>query len=459
MSARWRIFAAGGLLIIAGSSFFFGRRAEERALTARANLNRQAAAAHATPSPSKSPAYRQLAVIEILSLPFAEFYETLRSAPREAREKWATELEGMPDGPRRTSAAMAFYKLLVQFDPKAAAKTVAEMRDKDLQNLAVSCLVDAAPGFAMRDMAELVLNISLTESGERDYLSDVIMQWIAIDPAAVARFYDEHENLESDGQVLLPDGTSESVNYRDLIADWAAIDPVAAKEWMEKKQVHQLDVFVSGWYLNDPTAAVSYVLAHATEPGFRPAVSGVLSALYLDSKEDAKKFIEALPDERARHDAIHDAFDWMATFGTAEQTGEPERTARAIADWIIQFPPALWKGTLSRTFESWAYSPPEEVFAWIQQQPPEIRDSVAAEYSLPSLDKPKSQAISALLQIADTKLRDQLLMATLRNSDRSFEELKDSIDTALISPTQKEHVLQIITAVQTEKESDQGSEK
>jgi hypothetical protein len=398
-------------------------------------------------------------MIEILSLPFAEFYQALRSAPREAREKWATELEGMPDGPRRTSAAMAFYKLLVQFDPKAAAKMVAEMKDKDLQNLAVSCLVDAAPGFAMRDMAELVLNIPLKESGDRDYLWDVIMQWTAIDPAAVARFYDEHENLESDGEVVLPDGTSQPANYRDLIEDWAAIDPVAAKEWMENKQIPQLDVFVSGWYLNDPTAAGSYVLAHATEPGFRPAVSRVLSNLYVDSKEDAKKFIEALPDERTRHDAIHDAFSGMATFGTAEQTGEPERTARAIADWIIQFPPALWKGTLSRTFESWAYSPPEEVFAWIQQQPPEIRDSVAAEYSMPRGDKPKAETISALLQIADTKLRDQLLTAMFRNSDRSVDELKDSLDTALVSPAQKEHVLQIIAAVQKEKESDQGNEK
>ena len=49
-------------------------------------------------------------------------------APGEARKKWASELEAMPDGPRRIAGVSAFYKLLVQFDPEAAAKTISEIK-------------------------------------------------------------------------------------------------------------------------------------------------------------------------------------------------------------------------------------------------------------------------------------------------------------------------------------------
>jgi hypothetical protein len=253
--------------------------------------------------------------------------------------------------------------------------------------------------------------------------------------------------------------------YSNVVSEWAALDPSAAKAWMATKEPNinfdKEAAFVSGLYENDRAAAVSYALAHATEPDMIGQLSSVLSALYLDSKEDAKKFIEALPDEKTRHDAVHRAFDWMANSDPPGETGEPERTPRAIAGWLTEFPPPYWKGTLRRAFERWADGPPEEVFAWIQQQPPDIKDAVAAEYTIKPNEKPQPEAILPVIQIADPKLRDQLLMAMLRNTQRSFDEWKDSIAKTGASPAQKDHVLEILAAVEAEKANgnDQGSEK
>jgi hypothetical protein len=452
LNAKWRMITAAGLAIIASGSFFVGRHAEEKRLEARDQGNRKPKPARLALSSAEPPSYRQLAIVEMLALPFGDFYEALRSAPVEAREKWSAELARMPEGPRRTSAAIAFYKLLVQFDPKGAIKAVSQLEDKSLQDLAVSCLVDAAPGFAMRDMAELVLNERTKSSGRRDYLSEVLRQWMPIDPAAVARFFDERPIDEN----VRP------LYYGEVLTDWAAIDPKAAKEWMEKNQVRDVDdAFISGWYINDRAASVSYALAHAAEPDTIGQISSVLSALYLDSKEEAKKFIEALPDEKTRHDAVHRSFEWMTQFGTAEETGEPARTPRAVADWLTQFPPSYWNGTLRSAFERWADGSPEEVFAWIQQQPPDIKDAVAAEYTIKTFEEPAPKAILPVIQIADPKLRDQLLMAMLRNTQRSFDEWKDSIAKTGASPAQKDHVLEILAAVEVEKayENNQGNEK
>src|SRR2546423_13627676 len=127
MAARSRWFAGAMMLVIALGAFFTGRPVEENSLAARVH---SAVAVPAPPTQPEPPSYRQIAVSEILALPFAEFYEALRSAPADARKKWTAELEKMPEGPRRTAAVSGFYKLLVQFDPVATAKAIIEIKDK-----------------------------------------------------------------------------------------------------------------------------------------------------------------------------------------------------------------------------------------------------------------------------------------------------------------------------------------
>ena len=447
MAGRYHWFAAMVLFALLLAAFFTGRAVEERALAAKTRVETLRSPSPSPTSTPDVPPYRQLAVAEILKLPFAEFYEALRSAPGEARKKWASELETMPDGPRRIAAVSAFYKLLVQFDPVTASRTISEIKDKRLRNLALECALDAAPGFAMRTMAELCLSVQGGSSGK---LWDVLGEWMLIDAPAVAQFIDDHPD---------PEGQQSHLSL-ELISSLASLDPKAAKEWIEK--IGKSDApevrraFIEGWYENDRAAAVSYVLGHVDDPAMKDSIGDMLRGLYFDSKEEAGKFIEALPDDATRHVAFKAAFENLI-LGEEEETGEPKLTPRALGDWLTKFPPAYWEGRLTEIFK-WSRKSPEAMLAWIEQQPLAIREAVAAEYT-PPFQKKTPEALMPVLQVSDLLLRDQLLRAFFKHMDAVPDEARAALTTAPISAEQKHHVLQIIAAVEAEKDHDYGSEK
>jgi hypothetical protein len=445
MAARSRLFAGAAVLVLTLSAFFAGRTVEERALAAR--IPPTSAASRPPAIEPAPPSYRQIAVEEILALPFAEFYEALRSAPADARKKWAAELEKMPEGPRRTAAFSGFYKLLVQFDPAAAAQAIIEIKDKGAQNLALRAAIDAAPGFALPLMAELAVNPSVNDKGSKAAFWAVLEQWSAIDPAAAAKFVDEHALAE------------DSVAFWELIVDWATLDPDAARIWMRKDgrwEVPELrGYFIEGWYANDRASAVAYVLGHVDDPTMNESIGEMLRALYFDSKDEAQKFIENLPDDKKRHDAFLDAFKFMI-FGEEEDTGDPKRTALAVADWLTQFPPEYWKGALTSVFQ-WSKKKPEAILAWIAQQPLTIRPEVAAEYT-PPFQMKTPEALGSVLQVADPTLRDQLLKAMFQHMDAVLDDARTAAGTAAITPEQKNHVLQIIATVEAERGHDCSEE-
>jgi hypothetical protein len=455
MNVKLRIVLPLGLLVLALTSLFVGRRVEEEALAKkRATTDLQAKLPAPTVTPFE-PTYRDLAVAEILGLSFSEFYEALRSAPGDAREKWAAELEKMPAGPRRTAALAAFYKLLVQFDPIAAAKTVCEIKDKKVQELALDSVTGAASGFALRDIAELFLKLPPDPSDYRKYLENVVSEWVVIDPPAVAQFYDGHPEIAEHGL------------NRDLITNWAALDPEATRKWMDSRGVGPgfEGEFFDGWYLNDRSAAVAFALAHAEDLKITAVLENALSALYVDSKEDAKRFIEQLPNDELRNNAFRGL---KVNFGTAEETGEPDLTPRAVADWMTQFPPAYWHEHLSGVLGYWNAGPPQEVLFWIQQQPPEIQNAVAAEYTLSGTED-TVKTVTALWQLARPDLRDRLLAAMFHNSSSSAWQMIEEIKKSSLPVEQRQHVLEIAAQVDKDEqaareeraraENDQGSEK
>jgi hypothetical protein len=450
MNRRSRILIATGLVLIAASSFLVGRRAEEKALAAKARLKSQAETSRVVETGPVSPSYHQLVVADILALPFPEFYEALRAAPGEAREKWASELERMPPGPQRLSAVRGFYKLLVQFDPKTASKNACEIGDKDLRNLALQSVAGAAPGFALKDIATLLLN-NPADAPDYQNLDEIMSQWITVNPADVAKFCDERPGAANLG------------NNGVLVEAWAAIDPKATSEWI--KAPGFLGEFLMGMYQYDPAAATDYAVMHAEDLVPTAGLGSLLSALYADSKEDAKKFIERLPNDELRHNAFR-GFEFAVNFGTAEETGEPDRTPRAIADWMTQFPPAYWREHLSGVLGYW--DPPQEVLSWIEQQPVEIQDAVAAEYRLVRTED-SLRSVTAVFQFARPDLQDRLFAAMFHNSGGSAWQVVEEIKKSSLPMDQKQRVLEIAAKVESDEEAareergraenDQGSEK
>jgi hypothetical protein len=431
------LLAATALLAVTLAAFLTGRTVEVRALAAKARGDMRPSTSPSSAIDPGATSYRQLAALDLLRLPFPEFYEALRSAPGEARKKWASELEMMPDGPRRIASVSAFYKLLVQFDPIAGSRAVSEIKDKHLQSLALGCAVDAAPGFALPTMAELCLSVK----GGRGKLWEVLGEWMLIDAPAVAQFIDDHPDPDSDP--------------RELISNWASLDPKAAQEWMGKTEKSGVPenrrAFIEGWYEYDRAAAVSYVLAHVEDPALKDSIGNVLRGLYYDSKEEARKFIEDLPDDARRHAAFKAAFE-NSILGDEEETGELKLTPRAVSDWLTEFPPAYWKGTLGQIFK-WTRKPPEAMLTWIEQHPLAIREVVAAEYT-PPYQKKTAEVLLPILQVPDPLLRDQLLRAFFKHMEAVPDEARAALTTAPISAEQKNHVLQILATVDAESDHD-----
>jgi hypothetical protein len=459
MAAKPHVIAALALSAVAAASFLIGRKVDltaAAARTARTALPAPRSSAITKPEPA---CYRDLQAIDVTALSFAEFYEALRSAPNEARKKWAVELQQMPPGPRRTAAVTGFYKLLIQFDPVLAIKTIREIQDKGIQNIALAGAASAAPGFAMEALAGAMAELYEEPTGHtRSYFSELMEQWIDLDPAAVIRFGEQHPGIH------VPYLAS-----TELISNWAELDPKAAKEWLDRhdqwKTPEYRRAFISGWYESDRPAAVSYVLAHASEPEMRESVGNTLRGLYYDAKDEARKFVEALPDDRIRHAAFRAAFENML-YDEIGDGGEPAFSPRAVAEWMVEFPPAYWKGRLKDVFK-WSGKPPQEMISWVEQQSPAIRDAVAAEYT-PPRETPAADALGAVLQVADPRLREQLLEALFKRSyDAPAEDMREAVSKAPLSAEQRAHVLQLMADVESrpiedaadETTNDYGSEK
>jgi hypothetical protein len=365
----------------------------------------------------------------------------------------------MPSGPRRTAAVLGFYKLLVQFDPALAIRTIREIQDKSVRNIALEGAANTVPGFAMEQLAAAMAELYEEPTGHsRSYLSELIEQWMDLDPAAVARFEEEH----SKGDRSHPVST-------EVISNWAQLDPKAARGWLDKhdewKTPEYQRAFINGWYETDRPAAVSYVLAHASETDMRDSVGNILRGLYYDAKDEARKFIEALPDDRIRHAAFRAAFENII-YDEVEDGGEPAFSPRAVAEWMVEFPPAYWKGRLQEVFK-WSRKPPREMISWVQQQSPEIRDIVAADYT-PPWKATAADTLNAVLEVADPRLRDQLLEGLFRRSyDIPIEDIREAIAQAPLSAEQRAHVLQVMADVDSrpteapddEETNDSGSEK
>lgn len=398
-----------------------------------------------SPPPSISIAprdYRQLPIEEMLALPFTDFYEAMRAAPAAAREAWAAQVASMPPGPRRTAAFRAFYKLLAQFDPAAAAEQVAAMTDPDLQRFALHILVDAVPQSAVPMIAELVLRLNIRELYPRDSFTEICQKWAVLDPAALARFLDAHP---SDKNRHLHDL---------LVSQWAALDPTAALDWLSRTEIRRASEeqespppqnrvassLICGWFLYDPSAATRYLIEHAREPDFRHALADLAVCFYrANRRAEAKDYLKHLPDDATRRvvfERMSEAWTYEPPERREEGTGP-----RAVTEWITEFPVQYWEGTLGARLKQWAGEDLDGLLTWMTQQEAAVRDAVAGDFELPH-DASLDESARRVLNLGDPNLRDRLLPALFRNVTE--EAARETILQSNLSPAQKQHMLTLV---------------
>jgi hypothetical protein len=451
---RARAWVLGATVIALSAVAFISGQYVERAHLADSMAS---AKPFETPHPARTiapPDYRQLAIEEMLAQPFPEFYEALRAAPAAARDTWAAQIASMPPGPRRTAAFRAFYKLLVQFDPAAAAEKVAAITDPHLQRFALHVLVDAAPEFGVPLIAELVVRLNLPEEYPRDSFSEICREWSVLDPPALARFFEDHPKREN------------KYLYEVLIGDWAALDPEAAIEWLSRheigrpsgytesppREVRVATSLIEGWFLHDPAGATEYVISHADNPDFQNAVADLAAQFSATNRrQDLKAYFERLPNDAVRRLMFEGLRD-TGRYDSEDEMRARHTDPRSMAEWITQYPARYWQGTLGSRLEFWAERDLDDLLGWLTQQPVPIRDAVAKDFQIPH-EAFFGDFANRIFSITDSALRDQLLRTVVSNR-LDFDEATAAVTNAPLSIEQKQHFFRIIAAVKAEKKSE-----
>jgi hypothetical protein len=410
--------------------FIGGRQWEERSAYASASRRREAR----PPEMPIEPASVHVQPLDIVTLPFPELFETLRSAPVELRDEWGRELMRMPEGPRRAAALRGFYKLLVQLDPVRTVRSVRDLKDKDVQSIAVEAIAKAAPESALSELAKVMVTLppDVLESGDENYLDQVIQDWVVSDPLAVGKFLVEHRSERLD-------------NFRsDVVGHWAALDPEQALNWMNQQQWDHdkpMFQFVFGWYEKDRKAAVQYAVTHLKEFGnYSEAIGQLFPNLYSDAPDEAQAFLDAIPPENWFY-AFHSLSD-VTDLPVSDDPAEQQHSSQAVAHWVVKLPDKYWKKNLHEIFESWNTQNLSAV-SWIVGLPESVRGEAADEYSLPIGD-PIIPLIQSIYALPDASLRDRLLLAAKRNFHSPREEIQKELDEAHLSPEEQQKVEQFL---------------
>jgi hypothetical protein len=427
------IAVAATVLTLAG--FETGRRSVDAAAIERT------IASQSTPqrSPDSTPPNRlvpperdHIIIRDIATVPFSELYDVLKSASHEELLAWATELERMPRGPRQWAAVTAYYKSLIQVNPRAAIEAVLRAQNLYAREFAIDALTKAAPESIWGDLEEMVLQLPYpkhTNVGE-----DIIWNWSRVDPVAVSQFITTHPRPGEDGRLYA------------LLYNWGAIDPLAARDWVEADPSRQtkeaFQALVSGWDDTDHPAAIQYVLANASRPNFQDTINELVYDFVRKAKDQATNLILLLPPDQAKA-----ALQRVARQVNTVTTGAPadyERPPDELARWMIALPPELWSDAMGPIVGGWLGNDATGATAWLNQLHPSLRDAAIVSFCRTANADFAEEVITLGQSITDQKLRDSALGEFARSLRDTREKAVGAVNDLPISDGQKAYLLRVM---------------
>lgn len=370
---------------------------------------------------------------------FEQLYEVLRAASAEQRNKWAKRLDEMPWSPRKIAALTSYYKAFVQLDPVSAVASVDALSDVDTKMIAAEALVGAAPAQALGEVANVLIRLprDRVSTRWRNYLQDTIEEWSSVDPRAVAQFFDDHP-------------ADELEDYAWALAyNWAQVDPNSARAWVEQQPLRDsgsepFDSLVVGWFQNDRYGAQNYAIAHADNERFERAVQDVTIETYLISPEEARGFLDRLPNEKLKKAAIFEISRVTSDKREAE-IKENERPPDVVADWIVGFPSEDWRGgTMGHVLEIWEAVDPQALTGWVNRFPPETRNQIIAEFCMSAAQTDSRLAVGLGFSITDPNLRESVLSKYAQSFGNKRAEALEGIEKSTLPSEQKKYLVKLL---------------
>jgi hypothetical protein len=396
-------------------------------------------------------------VPDLVKLPFVETYRIMKSASPETVAAYYHDLEQLPVNPRRATAMTAFFKTLIQANPRLAKNFILQLK-KDDRWLPMQAIREAATPRGMETVAEVLLSFDRGEiSGcSFDYLRDSLDDWGKSDPLALKQFLESHRDKELE-------------RYNgNLVLNWAAYDPEAAREWMmneiEKRPLLPTEMtedggerifdgswrsavqsmetgWLQGFLANDPDRATQYIFDHADNPAVQEALLWVAGDLFLLSPERARDLIVRLPaDQQSRSlSGIGSNADELVASATSDNTTSP----RFIAEWMLEFPAEAYREGIGSVLGTWLRSNAPELFAWMSDLPASSRDEIIRQF--PSVGSETAQKdFDLVMHVAEPVLRTQLLEHYARTAGYADKEFRSVLERSQLPAQEKARLVNLI---------------
>lgn len=333
----------------------------------------------------------------------------------------------MPSGPARATAINAFFKVLVQTDPARAVELVLSLTNREARGLAATAVQGAAPETAFPEVARMLVGL------DDDFLTEFVLLWSRFDPVSTSHFVEANPAKVDSNTLAL------------LLENWAAIDPRAAQVWLDgldpnQKKSDVIEGFISGWFENEPAAALAYLAEHANEKKYRRAIRSAARTLFDKSPSDAAGFVTQLQNADARATAI----DEVAAHATDRiWGGNLKFPPEGVARWMLTLPNDAWRSHLGAVLSTWSRTDSTAAEAWLNQLPLPARDQIAAEFCANFDWEAPQSGVVAGLRINDPALRADTL-AELRKRIGTREQGSEIIVHLQLSPREKAELEKVL---------------
>lgn len=440
-------------LVVFFVCFSLGRIAErhrERTLLAEAGPSPPAADVKrdVTFQPADGIQTENVLIANAATVSFGELWDVMRAAPAEKRVEWARDLEQMPPGTKRNAALKTFYKAWIALDPAPAMQAIEAISDDRPQRRAFSAALSNAADSSLPLFAAAGERLGYVSRGI--WPSEVIGRWAAADPAAAARFVQEH-----------PDRTAS--DFFSVTWHWAEFEPEKAAEWWAnlklapmrdrrypRKEDERRSTAVSGllgtWLKQDSAAAAAFAVAHAGDPDLQKALPQFGEALWLKSRDEAAEFVQALPSEESRRAALEELMRYVGggvmigcVLGADEEEPEIQQPPDGeVRPWLESMPLHIWRPYAGEIFRERIGGDATAAMQWLRALPADVRAEAVIGFSgKASLDD--APRIFELLQLVqEPEAREEALQKFVDSIASNQSGRRDSIAAAPLTREQKQ---------------------
>jgi hypothetical protein len=375
-------------------------------------------------SDSESDTHKKIRLENLGGISFGELFDLMHEASSEQRQRWAQQLDALPQGPRKLAATEAFYKIMVQLDAAAAADLVLQIRDAAARKAALDGVLGAFREEDIEKIGAMLLKLRATVDRRINY-SAIAVEWLQVNPAGALDFFERHRSELSDQDV-------DTFMYR-----WGMIDSAAARQWLEHQEPSQrthsvVRGMVAGWFQVDPRAAVEYAAIHSEEKKFRDIINEIAGWIVRDFDERGTVFIETM--------AVPAREKLIAAVVARTQGRDYAYSADEATKWLVGLPNSMWAGHIDELLTAWETKGGEDLMYWLNELPADKRAQLLTEHSPKGEGIPAEKVLSSVMEIPERGARETALRKFAERLGATRDEAVHFLQHLPISPAQKQYV-------------------